>query len=188
MTAIALLLSIFKSKPSCFCILDEVDAALDESNVERFCHAIHKFLEHSHFIVITHRKRTMASADRLYGVTMQERGVSKRVTVKIDQVSEKGDIASGAVEAAHEADAAEEPAIDHVVHTDHSFRAPAVTPGPQETNGAPVPKRTRKPKPTTQPVTMGDDAPPDNEPLPSGALRRALASMREGSATVQEPA
>src|SRR6185295_5613674 len=94
MTAIALLLSIFKSKPSCFCILDEVDAALDEANVERFCNVIHRFLGHSHFIVITHRKRTMASADRLYGVTMQERGVSKRVTVKIDQVGDKGEIDS----------------------------------------------------------------------------------------------
>src|SRR6185369_13818186 len=113
MTAIALLFAIFKSKPSPFCVLDEVD----EANVERFCHAVHKFLGHSHFIVITHRKRTMASADRLYGVTMQERGVSKRVTVKIDQVSEKGDIAASAVQAAHEADAAEESPIDHVVHT-----------------------------------------------------------------------
>jgi len=98
MTAIALLLSIFKSKPSCFCILDEVDAALDEANVERFCHAIHKFLEHSHFIVITHRKRTMASADRLYGVTMQERGVSKRVAVRVEEVGHDGKIAQTAVD------------------------------------------------------------------------------------------
>lgn len=92
MTAVALLLSIFKSKPSCFCVLDEVDAALDEANVERFCRVIHRFLDHSHFIVITHHKRTMAAADRLYGVTMQERGVSKRVTVKLEQVGEKGEI------------------------------------------------------------------------------------------------
>ncbi len=92
MTAVALLLSIFKSKPSCFCVLDEVDAALDEANVERFCRVIHRFLDHSHFIVITHHKRTMSAADRLYGVTMQERGVSKRVTVKLDQVGEKGEI------------------------------------------------------------------------------------------------
>jgi chromosome segregation protein len=99
MTAIALLLSIFKSKPSCFCVLDEVDAALDEANTERFCKVIHRFLDHSHFIVITHHKRTMQAADRLYGVTMQERGVSKRVTVKLDQVSDKGDIAAGSDEA-----------------------------------------------------------------------------------------
>jgi chromosome segregation protein len=102
MTAIALLLSIFKSKPSCFCVLDEVDAALDEANTERFCKVIHRFLDHSHFIVITHHKRTMQSADRLYGVTMQERGVSKRVTVKLDQVNEKGDIAGGASDEASE--------------------------------------------------------------------------------------
>jgi chromosome segregation protein len=93
MTAIALLMSIFRSKPSCFCVLDEVDAALDEANVERFTSVLHRFLDTSHFIVITHRKRTMASADRLYGVTMQERGVSKRVTVKLDQVGDKGEIA-----------------------------------------------------------------------------------------------
>lgn len=175
MTAIALLLSIFKSKPSCFCILDEVDAALDEANVERFCHAIHKFLDHSHFIVITHRKRTMASADRLYGVTMQERGVSKRVTVKIDQVSEKGDIAASAVQAAHDADAAEESPIDHVVHTDHAFTA---APSSVLAASEPPPaKRTRKPK--AEPVA-GDAATP--EARPSGVLRKALGAMREEAA------
>ncbi|MBX3387454.1 MAG: AAA family ATPase [Phycisphaeraceae bacterium] len=92
MTAVALLLSIFRSKPSCFCVLDEVDAALDEANTERFCRVLNLFLDRSHFIVITHHKRTMAAADRLYGVTMQERGVSKRVTVKLDQVGDKGEI------------------------------------------------------------------------------------------------
>ncbi len=86
MTAVALLLAIFRSKPSCFCVLDEVDAALDESNVERFCNVIRRFLDQSHFIVITHHKRTMQAADELYGVTMQERGVSKRVAVKLDDV------------------------------------------------------------------------------------------------------
>lgn len=96
MTAIALLLAIFKTKPSCFCILDEVDAALDESNVDRFCRVIHRFLDHSHFIVITHHKRTMQAADQLYGVTMQERGVSKRVRVKLDQVAADGAIKAGA--------------------------------------------------------------------------------------------
>ncbi|HNB60151.1 MAG TPA: hypothetical protein PK308_07540, partial [Phycisphaerales bacterium] len=94
MTAVALLLSIFRSKPSCFCVLDEVDAALDEANTERFCRVLNRFLDQSHFIVITHHKRTMSAADRLYGVTMQERGVSKRVTVKLDQVDDQGDIAA----------------------------------------------------------------------------------------------
>ncbi|MCH7961334.1 MAG: AAA family ATPase, partial [Planctomycetes bacterium] len=84
LTAVALLLSIFRCKPSCFCVLDEVDASLDEANVERFCRVIREFTRDSHFIVITHNKKTMHAVDRLYGVTMQERGVSKRVTVKFD--------------------------------------------------------------------------------------------------------
>lgn len=92
LTAVALLMSIFRSKPSCFCVLDEVDAALDEGNVARFNQAVRDFTDMSHFIVITHNKRTMQSADRLYGVTMQERGVSTRVTVKFDQVGKDGQI------------------------------------------------------------------------------------------------
>jgi len=92
MTAVALLMSIFKSKPSCFCVLDEVDAALDDANVDRFCKVIHRFLDHSHFIVITHHKRTMQAASQLYGITQQERGVSKRVSVRLDQVADGGRI------------------------------------------------------------------------------------------------
>ncbi len=94
MTAVALLLAIFRSKPSCFCILDEVDAALDEANVGRFCATVQDFTDFSRFIVITHNKRTMQSVDRLYGVTMQERGVSKRVSVRFDQVGADGHIAA----------------------------------------------------------------------------------------------
>ncbi len=84
MTAIALLLSIFRSRPSPFAILDEVDAALDESNNERFNRIVGEFLDRSQFIVITHSKRTMTIADVLYGITMQEAGVSKRVSVRFD--------------------------------------------------------------------------------------------------------
>ncbi|MDP6987716.1 MAG: chromosome segregation protein SMC, partial [Phycisphaerales bacterium] len=83
MAAVALLLAIFKSRPAPFCILDEVDAALDDANVGRFCSTIDQFLERSHFIVITHNKQTMLTCDRLYGVTQPERGVSKRVTVRV---------------------------------------------------------------------------------------------------------
>ncbi len=90
MTAVALLMSIFQSKPSPFCILDEVDAALDDANVERFCAIIKQFLDRCHFIVITHNKRTMMAADRLYGVTMQKRGVSTRVTVHFEHVNSDG--------------------------------------------------------------------------------------------------
>lgn len=100
MTAVALLLAIFRSKPSCFCILDEVDAALDEANVGRFCATLDQFTDTSHFIVITHNKRTMQAVDRLYGVTMQERGVSKRVDVRFDQVGSDGKIDKKAVDSA----------------------------------------------------------------------------------------
>jgi chromosome segregation protein len=101
LTAVALLMSIFRSKPSCFCVLDEVDAALDESNVARFGNVVRQFTDLSHFIVITHNKRTMQQADQLFGVTMQERGVSKRVSVKFDQVGKDGQISA---EAAAQAD------------------------------------------------------------------------------------
>jgi chromosome segregation protein len=104
MTAVALLMAIFKSKPSPFCLLDEVDAALDESNVERFINVLHQFLDHSHFIVITHHKRTMQGCDQLYGVTMQERGVSKRVAVKVEHVGDDGRISREAMDF-HESDA-----------------------------------------------------------------------------------
>lgn len=92
LTAVALLMSIFRSKPSCFCVLDEVDAALDEGNVGRFNSVVREYTDRSSFIVITHNKRTMQSADRLYGVTMQERGVSTRVSVRFDQVGKNGEI------------------------------------------------------------------------------------------------
>jgi chromosome segregation protein len=82
MTAVALLFSIYLVKPSPFCVLDELDAPLDESNINRFIRVLKRFLEHSQFVVITHNKRTMAMADVLYGVTMQERGVSRIVSVR----------------------------------------------------------------------------------------------------------
>jgi len=88
MTAIALLMSIFRSRPSPFAILDEVDAALDEANNERFSGIIQEFLDKSQFIVITHSKRTMSIADQMYGVTMQEPGVSTRVSVKFEQAEQ----------------------------------------------------------------------------------------------------
>lgn len=84
LTAIALLFAIFRSKPSPFCILDEVDAALDESNIDRFAMLVREFLKDSQFIVVTHSRRTMALADALYGITMQEPGVSTRVAVKFE--------------------------------------------------------------------------------------------------------
>jgi chromosome segregation protein len=98
MTAVALLLSIFRSKPSPFCILDEVDAALDEANIGRFADVLREFLEHSHFIIITHSKRTMAAADVIYGITMQESGISKRVSVRFEDWPDDGELASASEE------------------------------------------------------------------------------------------
>ncbi len=90
MTAVGLLFAMFKSKPSPYCILDEVDAALDEANVDRYVNVVREFRASTQFVIITHRKRTMTAADRLYGVTMEQAGVSKRLTVQFDDVSEDG--------------------------------------------------------------------------------------------------
>ncbi|MGI8437537.1 MAG: chromosome segregation protein SMC [Chthoniobacterales bacterium] len=88
MTAVALLFAIYMVRPSPFCILDEMDAPLDESNINRFIKMLDRFVTQSQFIIITHNKRTIAKADVLYGVTMEERGVSKLVGMKM--ASEKG--------------------------------------------------------------------------------------------------
>jgi chromosome segregation protein len=84
-----LLLAIFRSKPSPFCLLDEVDAALDEANIGRFTAVLRDFLDLSQFIIITHSKKTMACADVLYGITMQESGISKRVAVRFEDWPEE---------------------------------------------------------------------------------------------------
>jgi chromosome segregation protein len=97
LTAVALVFSIFLIKPSPFCILDEVDAPLDEANVDRYNELVREMTDRSQFIVITHNKRTMEAADNLYGVTMQEPGVSKLVSVNLSKLgSRSGGAAVGA--------------------------------------------------------------------------------------------
>ncbi len=112
MTAVALLLAIFRARPSPFCILDEVDAALDESNVDRFTGLVKEFLDQSQFVIITHNKRTMAMGDCIYGVTMGEPGVSRKVSVKFSDLHEQGYIAEDAAEVKGEEKADEKAEAD----------------------------------------------------------------------------
>ncbi|MBK8100127.1 MAG: chromosome segregation protein SMC [Planctomycetes bacterium] len=86
LTAVAILFALFKVRPSPFCILDEVDAALDETNVERFLRVLRDFTANTQFCIVTHHKRTMADCQVLYGITMQRRGVSSRIAVSLQEV------------------------------------------------------------------------------------------------------
>ncbi|MBV8226446.1 MAG: hypothetical protein JO232_14795 [Verrucomicrobia bacterium] len=108
MTAVALLFAIYMVKPSPFCVLDEMDAPLDESNINRFIKILDRFVHQSQFVVITHNKRTIAKADVLYGVTMEEHGISKLVGVRLTRREEEP--APEAVEAPSAA--SEEPVSD----------------------------------------------------------------------------
>ena len=87
LTATALLFSLYLLKPAPFCIFDEVDAPLDDANIDKFNEINRKFSEMSQFIIVTHNKRTMASTDVIYGVTMQEQGVSKVVPVDLRELA-----------------------------------------------------------------------------------------------------
>jgi chromosome segregation protein len=90
MTAVALLFAIYMVRPSPFCILDEMDAPLDESNINRFIRVLERFVAQSQFVIITHNKRTIAKADILYGVTMEERGISKLVGMRLTEAAPEG--------------------------------------------------------------------------------------------------
>jgi chromosome segregation protein len=93
MTAVALLFSIYMVKPAPFCVLDEVDAPFDEANIGRFVNVLNEFLDSTKFIIVTHSKKTMTAADVIYGITMQESGVSRQVSVKFEEVDDRGQIA-----------------------------------------------------------------------------------------------
>ena len=106
MTAVALLFSIYQIKPSPFCVLDELDAPLDEANIGRFLRVLDKFIDHSQFIIVTHNKRTMARADVMYGVTMEDFGISKPVGMRLTSAdhAHKGEAKTAAQKAALELD------------------------------------------------------------------------------------
>lgn len=89
MTAVALLFAIYKVKPSPFCVLDELDAPLDDANIGRFTTMLREFTRYSQFLVISHNKRTIAASDALYGVTMQEKGVTELISMKFKNINEK---------------------------------------------------------------------------------------------------
>lgn len=100
MAAVALLFAIYRVKPSPFCVLDELDAPLDDANVVRFTEMLREFTRFSQFLVITHNKRTIAAAQSIYGVTMQEKGVSQLVSMRFNQHTEKAEaVAAGSAEA-----------------------------------------------------------------------------------------
>ncbi len=87
MTAVALLFAIYMIKPSPFCVLDELDAALDDSNIGRFVEVLQGFIAQSQFLLITHNHHTIAAASVLYGVTMQEKGISRIVSMKFKEAA-----------------------------------------------------------------------------------------------------
>jgi chromosome segregation protein len=92
MTAVALLFAIYMVKPSPFCVLDEIDAPLDDANIGRFCDMLGQFLKYSQFLIITHSKRTIAAADTIYGVTMQERGVSRLISMRFNKQGSEAEL------------------------------------------------------------------------------------------------
>jgi len=140
MTAVALLFAIFRAHPAPCAFLDEVDAALDEDNTERFCFMLEDFTAESQFVVVTHSKRTMEKAALLYGVTMPERGVSRRIAVQLEQLDAKGQLVDLAqvnkqarAEASEEVASVEEPevvveadALDELASAPRVLEAPAM--------------------------------------------------------------
>jgi chromosome segregation protein len=94
MAAVALLFAIYMVKPSPFCVLDEIDAALDDANIGRFCETLHGFTDKSQFLIITHNKRTISNADTVFGVTMPEKGVSTLISMRFNKDSNRPELAA----------------------------------------------------------------------------------------------
>jgi chromosome segregation protein len=109
MTAVSLLFAIFMIKPAPFCMLDELDAALDDSNIGRFVQTLKDFLKHSQFLIITHNQHTIASSDIVYGVTQQEKGISKIVSMRLKEIGIKPLELGVSEDAANAVSAVEEP-------------------------------------------------------------------------------
>jgi chromosome segregation protein len=120
MTAITLLFSIYQTKPSPFCILDEIDAPLDDVNVTRFTKLVEDYLDRSQFIIITHNKGTMEASNQIYGVTMEEKGVSRVVSIAFDG---KGRPDEGALRDIEESEATS--SVERVRRREHEEETPA---------------------------------------------------------------
>jgi len=110
MTALALLFAVFEARPSPFCVLDEVDAALDDANIDRFIAMLDGFRKETQFIVVTHNKGSMASCESLYGITMETKGVSRHVSVELDDVDEFAPESTGNVRSREDRERPSEPA------------------------------------------------------------------------------
>jgi len=93
LTAVSLIMAFFQHRPSPFCVLDEVDAPFDEANIGRFVNVLNEFLDSTRFIIVTHSKKIMTAADRIYGITMQESGVSRQVSVRFEEIPERAEAA-----------------------------------------------------------------------------------------------
>ena len=163
MTAVALLFSIYMVKPSPFCVLDELDAPLDETNIGRFLTMLDKFISNSQFIVVTHNKRTMSRADVIYGVTMQEFGVSKPVGVRM--TGEKVSLEDGQPTVADSVSGRAKPRKKKEEPT-----APAAAPAPESAPESAVEESASAPEPAAEAplveatATLDSTAQPEEEP------------------------